>query len=453
MCNIPSTNTDPQYRYKMPKIVSRTEGSGIGIRTCIVNVGEVARALYVPPQYAMKWFGLELGAQSSYTNKKDEGERAVIRGAHETKVFQALLDKFIKKYVLCPSCDLPEILLRIKKDRISAKCAACGWSGEVDNSNRLAAFITKNPPDGNGGVVSAAERAKKHKKKKPEDDDEVGIMEEKEEKKDKQNERSEKKEKHDDDGQVRMKKDKQERKEKKEKRDKKEEEEEQKINKKEKREKRETKVKKEEKDGKVDGDLEVDMASKDGKVSKPSFVFAAKDGAVFQFDDEIKSTIRSLTYFVDSKDGTPTVSGFFEEVRALQVTKVFDHNVRLYVVLEALFRDSMDAKSVRAKTKLLDKFITNGSLETRDILWAFGAYLEANKGWDAARCFPPVVKGLYDEDWCTEKGLLSYYNNNEGNREPGFERAKVAVQPLLTWLAQDADNSDSEEVESKEEHD
>merc|ERR1711988_256514 len=84
--------------------------------------------------------------------------RAVINGAHETHVFQTLLDKFIEKYVLCPNCNLPEIPLQIKKNIISAKCAACGWSGELDNTHRLAAFITKNPPDGKGGVVNLADK-------------------------------------------------------------------------------------------------------------------------------------------------------------------------------------------------------------------------------------------------------------------------------------------------------
>merc|ERR1711907_339830 len=114
----------------------------------------------------------------------------------------------------------------------------------------------------------------------------------------------------------------------------------------------------------------------------------------------IKSTIKSLADFVESKGGKPPVAAFFEEVRALQVTKVFDHRIRLYAVLEALFGASMDAKGISDKSKIIDKFITNGSLDGSDVLWAFNTYVEANKDWDATRRFPPIVKALYDEEWC-----------------------------------------------------
>jgi len=474
MTNIPSTNTDPQYRYKMPKIVSKVEGRGNGIKTCVVNMGDVARALYRPPQYTTKWFGNELGAQSNYTNKEGEGERAVINGSHETHVFQTLLDKFIEKYVLCPNCNLPEIPIQIKKNIISAKCAACGWSGELDNAHRLAAFITKNPPDGKGGVVNLtaqgaggddkkARRAAKlaarqaggaddDKEDGDDDDDDDDApkkdkkeKKEKKEKKDKKDkkEKKEKKKKEradsDDDGSdddVKVKKEKKEKKEKKDKKDKKE--------KKEKKEKKDKKEKKEKKKKDSDSDA--------GSGDEKSDASSEKDGAPLEFDDdEIKSTIKSMAEFVESKGGKPTVAAFFEEVRALQVTKVFDHKVRLYAVLESLFAGSMDGKGVSDKSKIIDKFITNGSLETPDVLFAFGAYLEANKGWDSAKRFPPIVKALYDEEWCTEKGILAYYNDDGGDGQPGFDKAKAAAKPFLTWLAQD-DGSDSEE-ESEEESD
>merc|ERR1712039_668000 len=125
-----------------------------------------------------------LGAQSTYTNKENEGERVVINGHHDTPVFQGLVDKFIERYVLCTGCHLPEIDMVVKKGSIIATCKACGWHGDLDNQHKLATYIVKNPPtsgvgfDGEGGKEKKskqerqAERAAKMKKKKDEDEDE-----------------------------------------------------------------------------------------------------------------------------------------------------------------------------------------------------------------------------------------------------------------------------------------
>lgn len=48
MVNIPSTVEDPSYRYKMPKIQTRIEGKGNGIKVNLVNLEDVAKALRVP---------------------------------------------------------------------------------------------------------------------------------------------------------------------------------------------------------------------------------------------------------------------------------------------------------------------------------------------------------------------------------------------------------------------
>mmetsp|Transcript_153299 Transcript_153299/g.270528 ORF Transcript_153299/g.270528 Transcript_153299/m.270528 type:complete len:230 (-) Transcript_153299:120-809(-) len=185
MLNIPSTCDDMNYRYKMPRLVSKKEGRGNGSKTCIVNMSDVARALKRPPQYTTKWFGSELGAQSTYTNNVGTGERAIVNGHHDTHVFQTMLDKFIEKYVLCQKCKLPEIDLILKRGMISAKCAACGWAGDLDNNHRIASFIMNNPPDetghnikkgdeGGGGKSKKERREKKAQKAKQkgdEDDD------------------------------------------------------------------------------------------------------------------------------------------------------------------------------------------------------------------------------------------------------------------------------------------
>merc|ERR1712087_844523 len=154
---------DPAYRYKMPRIISNKEGRGKGSKTSIMNLGDVAHAIKRDPMYLTKFFGYELGAQTSYTNKKGEGERAVVNGHHDTPIFQKLVDDFIEKYVLCTGCHLPEIDMVVsKKGLVVATCKACGWNGELDNRHRLANYISKNPPSSGIGF----DEEKKDKKSK-----------------------------------------------------------------------------------------------------------------------------------------------------------------------------------------------------------------------------------------------------------------------------------------------
>ena len=102
--NIPSTVKDPHYRYTMPKIQITTQGSGNGIKTNWVNLPEVSNALKVPLEYPIKFIARELGS-----NTETKSNSFLINGSHNVEKMQELLDKFIKKYVLCQKCHLPEI--------------------------------------------------------------------------------------------------------------------------------------------------------------------------------------------------------------------------------------------------------------------------------------------------------------------------------------------------------
>jgi len=157
----------------------QVEGKGNGIKTVVVNMVEIGKALNRPASCKfsnvtsgrgiilhdiMKWhtghlilhtpslsidpckyFGCELGAQTQMDPKTG---RYIVNGAHESSKLQDMLDGFIKKFVLCPGCDNPEteLLVSASKGKISQTCKACGYHGMIDPRHRLTTFIIKNPP-------------------------------------------------------------------------------------------------------------------------------------------------------------------------------------------------------------------------------------------------------------------------------------------------------------------
>jgi len=60
--NIGRSNDDMAFRYKMPKLQTKIEGRGNGIKTVIVNMVDVAKALHVLPQYPTKFFWVRIGS-------------------------------------------------------------------------------------------------------------------------------------------------------------------------------------------------------------------------------------------------------------------------------------------------------------------------------------------------------------------------------------------------------
>mmetsp|Transcript_8874 Transcript_8874/g.15368 ORF Transcript_8874/g.15368 Transcript_8874/m.15368 type:complete len:467 (-) Transcript_8874:612-2012(-) len=186
--NIGAGNADDAfYRYKMPKLVAKIEGRGNGIKTNVVNCVDIAKALERNPEYVLKYFGCELGAQTNYD--KATGT-SIVNGAHDSKKLLEVLEGFIKKFVQCYSCGNPETHIKIdKKEILHLKCKACGFLSDIDPRHKLNTFIIKNPPENKLG-----KEEKKLKKAEEERvrDAEKAAKREKQEKKEKK-ERKEKK--------------------------------------------------------------------------------------------------------------------------------------------------------------------------------------------------------------------------------------------------------------------
>lgn len=171
--NIGASNRDDAfYRYKMPRMITKIEGRGNGIKTNIVNMVDIAKALARPASYTTKYFGCELGAQSKFDEKTGT---SLVNGAHDTAKLAGLLEVFIKKYVQCYGCGNPETEILISKTQmITLKCAACGFVSDVDMRDKLTTFILKNPPEQKKGGKDkkAMRRAEKERLKEGEAADE-----------------------------------------------------------------------------------------------------------------------------------------------------------------------------------------------------------------------------------------------------------------------------------------
>lgn len=189
--NIGQENSgDTFYRYKMPRLQAVIEGRGNGIKTRVVNNVEIAKALERPPDYIIKYFGCDLGAQTKYD--KASGA-SIVNGAHDTAKLCELLESFIKKYVQCYSCGNPETVIKVKKDLISLKCKACGAVSDVDMRHKLNTYILKNPPEDK--VSKAEKKLKKMEKERLQDAAGENLDKEAKKKKSKSKEEKEKSDK------------------------------------------------------------------------------------------------------------------------------------------------------------------------------------------------------------------------------------------------------------------
>ena len=92
---------------------------------------DIARAIHRPANYATKHFGFELGA---ITTIIPESDKYIVNGKHDKSKLDEVLDTFIRKFVLCSKCDLPETNMVFSKSTITLRCQACGNSQQVNTA-------------------------------------------------------------------------------------------------------------------------------------------------------------------------------------------------------------------------------------------------------------------------------------------------------------------------------
>lgn len=150
-------NKDPHYRYKMPKLTAKIEGSGNGIKTVITNISSVSRSIGRPPSYPLKYFGTELGAN---VKMDPQADLYVMNGAHDPEKLLELLYKFIEKFVLCNKCKNPETRISVERKEIYQRCIACGHESTIPKVHNLTKFILKDHIESKGNSKGKQSKGK-----------------------------------------------------------------------------------------------------------------------------------------------------------------------------------------------------------------------------------------------------------------------------------------------------
>jgi len=139
----------------MPRIVTKVEGKGNGIKTVFPNIYEVGLALKrdpacmciflwcSPPNPFLditRYFGYEFGALSQYNERTKTG---VVNGNHSWNDVHELLKNFIRTFVLCQNCHNPETDFGKTGGALTMHCLACGGVSHCPPGHRLTLSILK----------------------------------------------------------------------------------------------------------------------------------------------------------------------------------------------------------------------------------------------------------------------------------------------------------------------
>lgn len=115
-------NNDTNYRYTMPKVITKISGKGNGIYTIFSNIEAICISLNHP-------IGIILPYISVITGSNCILERNTITGTHTEDHLTELLLEYIKYLIMCPKCTIPETIPKLhgkkKNMYISLCCSAC----------------------------------------------------------------------------------------------------------------------------------------------------------------------------------------------------------------------------------------------------------------------------------------------------------------------------------------
>jgi len=384
---------DPEYRYKMPVVYGKVEGRGNGIKTVIPNIAEVALSLHRAPAEVCKFFGTEIGAQTSYSEKDD---RAVVNGQHTDVQLQNMIHKYIENFVICPICRLPETDYKIKNGCIYHRCAACGATEMLDMSHKLTTFILAQHKK------SKKDKSKKDKKNKESKESEDGEREKKDKKKKSKKDKKEKTESDED-------------------------------------KKKKKKKKKKEKSS----DKSVSQANSDELAEDMDNLSVSSDAVV---DDAgaLLLAIEGTRKFM-KENPEASAKDVVEVVANQQMASALKTHDRIQIFMSAAITDNcFKGKEIQKYAPIFDGLTQDNPIMQRHLIGAAEGHCA-----EKPKTFPVMLKQLFDEDILDEDVILrwAYDGRTEYTHDSLDEETRATLraeaEPVVNWL-QEEDSSDSD---------
>jgi len=128
LCSDESVTFDLNYRYKVDLPIYEVKTKKGSNLTCFTNSVSFATSIEFDHQLLTRLIGQQLSCKSSIDK---DLKCAVFQGVYTTNKINGIICFIIQNYLLCRSCDKPEVIIYKKKKMLKHQCKACGEKNVV----------------------------------------------------------------------------------------------------------------------------------------------------------------------------------------------------------------------------------------------------------------------------------------------------------------------------------
>ena len=128
LCTDETVTFDSNYRYRVDPPIYEIKTKKGNHLTCITNSESFATSIEFDHQLLIRLIGQELSCKSGIDK---DFKCAVFYGIYDVNKINGIICYIIQNYLICQSCDKPEVILYKNKKTLKHKCKACGEKNVV----------------------------------------------------------------------------------------------------------------------------------------------------------------------------------------------------------------------------------------------------------------------------------------------------------------------------------